>query len=131
MAVPDTTVTQSIAFPFQFGPTSFPKVQESTNVVLDSLKSLVLTGVGERVMRNDIGTNANAYVFETLTELTKARIAADVKRAIDLYEPRAKVLAINPFEATPQGTILVDVIYRIAGQTVKQQIIVSAPNGNS
>lgn len=122
---PDTGVIKSIKFPFSLGPTAFPDTSEGVDVVLNSLKALLTTGVTERVMRNDVGINVHAYVFDSMTPITRARIAAEVKRAINLYEPRAQVLAIDAKEGSQQNTILVDIVFRIAGQTTRQQIPVS------
>lgn len=121
----DTGVIRSIKFPFSFGNTAFPDISEGIDVVLNSLKALLTTGIKERVMRNDVGINVHAYVFDNMTPITRARIAAEVKRAINLYEPRAQVLAIDAKEGNEQNTIFVDIIFRIAGQTMRQQIPVS------
>lgn len=117
---------RGISFPFRSSSTSFPKMSVSTQVIHDSIKALLLTSKEERVMRPDLGVNIHSYVFDNLTPIVRARIALDIKRAIEYYEPRVAVLSVDAVEGRDDHTIVIDVVYRVAGQNIRQQIPVSA-----
>jgi len=119
----------SLSFPFRKGPTGFPQLAESDRVVLESLESLVLTGKNERVMRADLGTHAHAYVFEDLTPILQARIAADLAQTAATYEPRARILAVEVTEGQLQGQINVDVVFEVNDQVLRQSTSVGAATG--
>lgn len=120
----------SISFPFRSGPTGFPQVADPDRVVLESLESLVLTGKNERVMRSDLGTNAYAYVFEDLTPILQARIAADLAQTAATYEPRARILAVEASEGQQEGQINVDVVFQVNDQVLRQSTTVGAATGS-
>ena len=120
-------VLKSISFPFRKGGGSFPEVTTGTAVIHESLKGLISTGKNERIMDGEFGVNAHGYVFENISSLTFALIAADIKKAISEYEPRVNVLSINAFkadsnEAPRQTTILVEIEYSIGNQVYSQQV---------
>jgi phage baseplate assembly protein W len=138
MPVPTTTPTvlRTIAYPFRVGSQAFPMMlQGLEDVVFNSIKALMATSVGERVMRGALGTNVQAFIFDTLDPLTQARVAAVTARAIALYEPRAEVLSVEARQGAAVGledtAIVLDVVYRINNQVYQQQIpIQSAPAGS-
>lgn len=110
---------QSIAFPFQRGPKSLPKIKEDGDSILDSLRSLILTTRGERVMRPTLGTNAAAYVFDSMTAITKARITQEIRNTIVENEPRVEVLMVSVTEGggTEDTTLKVEIVYRAKNKT--------------
>jgi phage baseplate assembly protein W len=117
----------TFVFPFQAGASGFPAMADPVVAVYQSIQSLMLTGVNERVMHPDMGLTVYNLVFENLTPILQAQIAVEVTRLIETYEPRAEVVAVDSRmgEAVDggQGTmIIVDILYRVAGQLVNQQV---------
>lgn len=86
---------RGIAFPFQRGDTGFPAAAVDDTLIGDSLRQLVLTPRGSRVMRPDFGTNIMAYVFENNDEILSEVIRSEIMAAIGKYEPRVIVRAIR------------------------------------
>lgn len=64
------------------------------DVILQSFKTIFATVTGERV-RNPIGSKLVRILFEPLSQKTARRIERELKRVIELYEPRVRVKAIN------------------------------------
>lgn len=130
----DAEVVRSIAYPFNLGKTSFPEAAEGSAVVFNNLVALILTGTSERVMHIDFGTNVHRFLFDNVDPLTAARVAADVTAAISNWLPEAQVLSVKPVdiakaEKNERGTtIVIDVIYRVAGQVYNQQVPVTIPS---
>jgi len=119
----------SISFPFRKGATGFPQMAEGDEVVLDSLKALVLTAKNERVMRNDLGTYAHTYVFEDLTPILQARVAADLAQTAAKYEPRARILAVEVSEGQQDGQINVDVVFQVNDKVLRESTTVGSASG--
>lgn len=68
--------------------------------VSEAMKLILRTGLGARAMRPTFGAGVDRYVFAPRTEQICFRIAADVRRALLLSEPRA---IIDRVEAVPAG----------------------------
>jgi phage baseplate assembly protein W len=124
--VTDAEIVKTLAFPYQLGQSGFPALSDYNNVVFQSILALLLTGTNERLMHVDMGVNLHRMVFDNLTPILQARIATEVTRAIEDYEPRASVLAVDSAIGTnTEGgptAIIVDVLYRVNGQPVSQQV---------
>ena len=75
-----------------------------------------------------MSTDINSDVFDNISDLTMSRIAAATRRVIELYEPRVQVLAVDvEKEEEEEGTtLIVNLIYRVNGQTISQQIPIGA-----
>jgi len=116
------TSIKGISFPFRRGETSFPESAEGDDLITDNLKRILQTGRGGRVMRPDEGADAVELVFEGtdvfIDPLTRAIIDSDLRRAIELGEPRVRVVSI---EATPTtldsggSAVIIKLVYRRRG----------------
>ncbi len=114
-----------IKFPFQRSSTGFPAKQEGSAVVNDQLKSLVMTGLRERVMRPTLGVAAPELIFGEISQIQMARLASDTVRALRDWVPLANLTAVDVHQGTKVGdesTLYADVTYRVAGQQQSQQI---------
>ena len=88
-------VFRGISHPFRKGATAFPEPTGDDALIRGSLIQLILTGVGERVMRPAVGTNVRKFIFEPNTDLLSSLVQTEVSGAIARFEPRVSVLAIN------------------------------------
>lgn len=127
------TILKGITFPFQRSATGFPAVSEGNAVVADQIKALFATAKGERVMRPTLGIQAIELVFNDITQITKARLAADVMRAFQFWVPLAVLRTVDVHAGTTeddQNVLYVYVEYSIAGQIEGQQVpIATAAQG--
>ena len=60
-----------------------------------SLEILLSTTIGERFLQPLYGCNLEQYVFEPLNATISTEIRLTVKNAIELFEPRLKLLAVK------------------------------------
>jgi phage baseplate assembly protein W len=88
-------VYKGIAFPFGKGGTGLPAAAGDDEVVKQSLIQIVQTGMGERVMRPEVGSKASSFVFENNDVLLQALISTELSRAIAAQEPRVQVRRIG------------------------------------
>jgi Bacteriophage baseplate protein W len=68
--------------------------------VMEAMRVILRTAQGERAMRPDFGAGVDRYVFAPRSEQACIRLAADVRRALLLSEPRA---IVDRVEAVPAG----------------------------
>ena len=64
------------------------------DAVKESIKNLILTDRGERLMQPYIGGNIRAMLFENLTPGTLKLIKDRVITTIETYEPRAQLIDV-------------------------------------
>lgn len=113
-------VYRAIAFPFQKGATEFPQSSTDNDLIKQALVQLVMTGVGERVMRPSVGTSVVAYIFANMGPETEGLIREDISSVIAKYEPRVNVTSIN---LSSEDTTVVVVINYVVLATNQNQTL--------
>jgi len=108
MATP--IVYNGIKFPFQKGGTSFPKAATDSELIQDSLVQLILTMVGERVMRPEFGTNALAFIFENNDDVLGNLLRAEIQGVVARYEPRIRLTDIGVTQRDSEVLITISYI---------------------
>lgn len=88
-------VYQGLKFPFQKGTLSFPDKSTNEQLIEEALIQLVLTGVGERIMRPDVGSRATSFVFENNDEVLGNLLRAEIQGIVAKYEPRIQLADIQ------------------------------------
>jgi phage baseplate assembly protein W len=83
-----------IRFPFDRGDVSFPATATDEEVIADNILRILQTPRGSRVMRPGVGSDVYLFVFDSIGPVLRARITAEVRRAISVGEPRANVLNV-------------------------------------
>lgn len=128
--VPPTDDEQSIRtlkFPFQIGNSGLPQAETPGNYTFVNIVSLILTGTYERVMNVDLGVDVHQFVFESMTQIQKARLSNMVSSAIETFIPGTIVRSVVPGNVEYQdgvgSSITLDITYSIGGQTTQQQIV--------
>ena len=66
--------------------------------ISQSLKALLTTNLGERLMRPDYGCGISQLLFELIDQRTVTKIRNSIADAILLYEPRINLLNVNVFQ---------------------------------
>tara|TARA_B100001094_G_C18099389_1_gene754840 strand:- start:287 stop:652 length:366 start_codon:yes stop_codon:yes gene_type:complete len=108
-----TRTETGAAFPFRRGSQNFPEISTGAQVIVDRVKSLLLTGAGEMPFGEDIGTNIHGSVFESITPVSVAIITATIKRVIEANEPRMQVLSVTPSQDERRSTIIIQIQWRV------------------
>lgn len=83
------------------------KVREAMLVILQ-------TEPGERVMRPAFGCGLRRFLAEPNTVATRARIARDVARAIELWEPRVTLSDVAVVPGDDPSLVLITIRYEHA-----------------
>ncbi|WP_410598355.1 GPW/gp25 family protein [Amycolatopsis sp. lyj-90] len=114
-----------IAFPIGFTPWGTFAVAGRARKVEQAMVLVLLTYPGERAHRPEFGCRLRDFVFEPVTPDTAARLAAEVRRALEVWEERAEVLAIDvtPDEAA-HGLLHIAIGYRLTGSSERRELVV-------
>lgn len=86
--------------------------------VIRSVKNLLLTNTGERLMQPTIGTSLRKLLFEPMDPMREQDIATLVKTTIDNYEPRAKIFNVNVIADYDQNAYLVKISMLVINNSV-------------
>lgn len=106
---------QGWAMPVDVDPqTGFIATAAHEDDIRQSIRIILETAPGERVMRPNFGCGIHEMVFEALDSTIMERIRSEVASALRRYEARIEVMDVTiDEEATLKGVLLVEVEYQI------------------
>lgn len=81
--------------------------------VKESIKNLILTDKGERLMQPLVGGNIRAMLFENLTPAVLKMIEEQVFITIEEYEPRAELIDVEVKATADQNKVEVTIRFYI------------------
>ena len=82
--------------------------------IRQSIRIILETAPGERVMRPNFGCGIHDLVFAAVDSTTLQRIRSVVEEALRRFEARVDVLGVTADEdATSEGVLLVEIEYRV------------------
>lgn len=92
--------------------------------VESSLRILIGTATGERVMQPDFGCNMEELIFEPLDATMKTYMKDKVFTAILYHEPRIDLLdVIFHDEQEREGMILIEIVYSVRGTNSRKNMV--------
>lgn len=95
-------------------------LNKDEDAVKESIKNLILTDRGERLMQPNIGGNIYAMLFENLTPSTLKLIEENVRSTINLYEPRAELQDVTATSNIDDNAVNIRITFYI--KNVEQPI---------
>jgi phage baseplate assembly protein W len=103
------------AMPVDLDPfTGLIAMAEYEEDIRQSIRIIIETAPGERVMRPNFGCGIHDLVFEAVDTTTLQRIRSEVEEALRRYEARIDVLeVIIDEDATSEGKLLIELEYRV------------------
>ncbi len=101
------------------------KIQKNVNVnaVLGSVKNIFTWIPGERILLPEFGSRLYSLLYEGILPETEERIAAEIRKCMTDWEPRAKIVEIrniSTVEDTEDNTIHLEIVFNIVGLDDKQ-----------
>jgi phage baseplate assembly protein W len=103
------------AYPVAFDPRIGSVAEaEADEDIVQSIRIILGTSPGERVMRPEFGCGIHRLVFTSIDSATLTRVEASVRDALTRYEARIELLEVSsdPVEAA-DGRLLVRIRYRV------------------
>ena len=92
-------------FPVRFGREG-AELAEHEESIRQSVRLILETARGERVMRPDFGCSLHDRVFAVNGPATHGIVADDVREALLLWEPRIEVLDVTVTEGGAEGEVV-------------------------
>lgn len=92
-------------------------VKRDEEAVKESIKNLILTDKGERLMQPTIGGNIRAMLFENITPAVIKMIQEQIKTTIETYEPRASLIDVNVLSSIDDNRVEVNIYFYINNAT--------------
>jgi len=99
---------QGLSFPPRVGADGRLAWSEGKDNVRESIRVILLTEPGERLLREDFGCGLRRFLFEPNTVTTRQLIRERVVKAIGRWEPRVKVDDVT-IETDPDNPRLVGI----------------------
>ena len=96
---------------------------EGAESVRQSLRILLSTQPGERIMRAACGCDLQQFLFSGITSELIADIRSHLHDSVLRYEPRADVTNIQITPSTEPGKLDIELQYRLAGSQVDQSLM--------
>jgi phage baseplate assembly protein W len=105
---------QGWAFPLQFSPRGQIALAIGERDIEQSIRIILETVPGERVMRPEFGCRAKELLFAPRNAATQGLLVRYVEQAMARFEPRIDVLSVNVVnDPGRDGTWLVEINYSI------------------
>ncbi|MCV7290072.1 GPW/gp25 family protein [Mycolicibacterium wolinskyi] len=111
-------------FPLQIDPTNAIGLATHVRDIEQAIEIIIRTAPGERPMRPEFGCRIQDHLFSPMNDATLAAIANDVRRALEVWEPRIDVEDVKVlFDRGDLGMAHIDVGYRIRGYNDERNLV--------
>lgn len=87
------------------------KVNEQT--IKESIRNIILTNKGERPFQPNFGCDVRKLLFENATMQTFDLIKSVIQDAIDQYEPRCDLLAVDVIGDADSNIVDIGIVFRL------------------
>ena len=111
-------------------PPSFNKHTKAVDMVTDevdisqSLKIILFTDLGSRIMRSDFGSDVKNFTFESINKGSLARLADTVEGAINRLEPRIDLEKVDIDHSNAvDGKLLIQLTFMIKSVNVRTNAV--------
>lgn len=108
----DETLGRGLAFPLRLASGRLG-MNAYESQVEQSIRLILRTGQGERVMRSDFGAGMDRLAFEPMSAVTVALVQHRVKEALARFEPRIEVFDVTVEAQPAEGKLNVAIHYRV------------------
>lgn len=118
---------KDIDLEFLARPTGDVYKKQDAAAVKQAVKNILLTNYGEKPFQPGYGANLRALLFDLADDQIEDSIEIAIRRAIDNYEPRAKITAVRVRSAPDNNAVSVQVEYNIVNtsETVTTQVTIA------
>src|SRR3954471_23155641 len=105
-------IGSGLAFPIQVDPRGSMALATGHEDIDQAIALILSTAPRERPMRPEFGCEIHDLVFDTIDAATIGRLDAVVRSALDRWEPRVEVQAVDfDLDHARDGQILINITY--------------------
>jgi phage baseplate assembly protein W len=103
-----------VAFPLQVDRRGGIALARDENDIEQAIELILATAPGERPMRPEFGCGVHDFVFDTIDATTVAQMEGEVRDALDHWEPRIEVVAVDfDLSGVDRGELLINIGFRM------------------
>lgn len=97
------------------------------NAIKQAIETILLTKKGDRVKFQNpyFGSNLHKLLFEKMTIFTVIQIREEIKTAINVWEPRIRILEVNVSPDYSANTYNININYKIVDINIQDTLILS------
>jgi hypothetical protein len=112
------------AFPVGVDSAGDVRTAADERTVEESIRLVIGTAKGERVMRPAFGCGIHEYAFDTVDANTLSLVETTVEEALVEFEPRIAVEEVSAStEDLSEGVLLIEVDYRIRASNTRRNMV--------
>ncbi|HET7487970.1 MAG TPA: GPW/gp25 family protein [Acidimicrobiales bacterium] len=117
-------VGAGIAFPMKFDSTGALALVSDDQEIREAIRLVLGTAYGERPMRPEFGCAIHDMVFAPSNPDTAGRVAYEVRRSLERWEPRIDVESVDvTFDSEDASIMYVAVTYSIRGSNDPRNLV--------
>lgn len=116
--------SSGIGYPLQIGTSGGIRGSGGVQRIEESIRIILGTGYGERVMRPRFGCNLKSLVFAPNNEATANLARHYVLQGLSQWEPRIEVFEVVVTNDHENGLLLIEIHYRLRATQEAQSMIV-------
>ncbi len=117
-------IGRGITFPMRVDQSGTIAMSTATDGIDASLRVVLLTAPGERVMRPLFGCRIWELMFEPINANTLGLMAVAVREALGQWEPRVDVetVIVEPVDGV-DGKVLINIVYRVRASNDRRNLV--------
>lgn len=117
-------IGRGVAFPIHTDATGSVALVAGEREIVESIRLILGTALGERPMRPEFGCAIHDLVFAPADAATAGQIAYDVRLALERWEPRINLDdVIVSFAEAHTGTLLIDIRYTLRASNDPRNLV--------
>jgi len=117
-------VGRGLAWPMQVDHSGSIRLTRGPEELDSSLRLVLITAPGERVMRPEFGCRIHEFVFEPVNANTLGRMTQAVRDALTRWEPRIDVDAVTvKADLDVSGLVHISIDYRIRATNDRRNLV--------
>lgn len=117
---------RGIAFPVRLGPAG-PAESAGVRKIQESIRIILGTQYGERVMRPDFGCNLKRLLFAPNDESTAGLARYYVEEGLTRWEPRIELLDVTVTNDGAGAALSIDISYRVRATGAADRLVLPFP----
>lgn len=115
---------KGFAFPLRVDGRGQVETASGEKSIADSVRLILGTAVGERVMRPDFGCAIHELVFHPINANTCSEISLHANQALMKWEPRIEEIKVRAYpDPSAENTILILIEYRVRSTNHLQNMV--------
>jgi hypothetical protein len=117
-------VGRGIAFPMRVSTTGGLATVTDDDEIQESIRLVLGTAYGERPMRPEYGCGIHDFVFSPSNATTAGRVAYEVRRSLERWEPRIAVDDVRvTFDTEDTAVMYIAVSYAVRGTNDPRNLV--------